>query len=264
MVAQVPAEDVPVPEPIAVLAGSHQVRPMWRNERGGLTFELGGPGRRRFAKWAPAGSGLDLVREAERLRWAVAFTPVPDVLDAGADTSGAWLVTGALPGSSAVAPRWIADPRAAATAIGRGLRALHDRLPVGRCPFSWGVQVRLPWVRTHGRWRDPERWHPDHRTMSPAEALARLADPPPADRLVVCHGDACAPNTLIHDDGTWSGHVDLGELGVADRWADLAVATWSLDWNYRPGWQATLLEAYGIEADPVSIAYYRLLWDLSP
>jgi kanamycin kinase len=100
--------------------------------------------------------------------------------------------------------------------------------------------------------------------MSPAEALARLADPPPADRLVVCHGDACAPNTLIHDDGTWSGHVDLGELGVADRWADLAVATWSLDWNYRPGWQATLLEAYGIEADPVSIAYYRLLWDLSP
>src|SRR5690242_5385406 len=67
------------------------------------------------------------------------------------------------------------------------------------------------------------------------EARARLADPPPVDRLVVCHGDACAPNTLLGDDGGWSGHVDLGALGVADRWADLAVATWSLDWTGTTG-----------------------------
>jgi kanamycin kinase len=25
--------------------------------------------------------------------------------------------------------------------------------------------------------------------------------------------------------------VDLGELGIADRWADLAVATWSTEWT---------------------------------
>jgi len=41
----------------------------------------------------------------------------------------------------------------------------------------------------------------------------------------------------------------LGALGVADRWADLAVATWSLEWNYGPGWQSVLLEAYGVESD---------------
>ena len=47
---------------------------------------------------------------------------------------------------------------------------------------------------------------------------------PRIDRLVVCHGDACAPNTLLHDDGRFAAHVDLGSLGVADRWADIAVA----------------------------------------
>jgi kanamycin kinase len=49
---------------------------------------------------------------------------------------------------------------------------------------------------------------------------------------------------------------------VGDRWSDLAVATWSLSWNFGPGWEDTLLEAYGVDPDPVRTAYYRLLWDL--
>lgn len=87
---------------------------------------------------------------------------------------------------------------------------------------------------------------------------------PPVDRLVVCHGDACAPNTLLAGDGSWCGVVDLAALGAADRWADLAVATWSTRWNYGPGWEGLLLDAYGIAPDAERTAYYRLLWDVSP
>ena len=263
MIAQSPPPDVRVPPPIVALAGHDRLRPVWRNELGGLTFEITGSAGRRFAKWAPVDSGLDVARDVPRLRWAAAFTSVPRVLDAGADETGAWLLTAGLPGDSAVTARWLADPRTAATAVGRGLRALHDRLPVGDCPFAWGVEQRLAQVRAASR-RDREQWHPDHLGLSPREALARLADSPSVDRPAVCHGDACVPNTLLRADGTWSGHVDLGALCVADRWADLAVATWSLDWNYGPGWQSVLLEAYGVEPDPLRIAYYRLLWDLSP
>ena len=100
--------------------------------------------------------------------------------------------------------------------------------------------------------------------LSVDEALAALDGTPADDRLVVCHGDACAPNTLIGGDGRWSGHVDLGAMGVADRWADLAVATWSTEWNYGPGWEKCLLSAYGIADDPERTRYYRLLWDLGP
>lgn len=92
MIAQSPPADVPVPPPIVGLAGRHRLRPVWRNELGGLTFEITGPAGRLFAKWAPAGSRLDLVPEAARLRWAAAFTAVPWVLDAGADERGAWLI----------------------------------------------------------------------------------------------------------------------------------------------------------------------------
>ncbi len=72
------------------------------------------------------------------------------------------------------------------------------------------------------------------------------------------------PNTLLSDDGRWCGHVDLGSLGVADRWADLAVATWSTEWNYGVGWEEMLLDAYGVDTDPDRMAHYRLLWDLGP
>ena len=91
-----------------------------------------------------------------------------------------------------------------------------------------------------------------------------LPPSPPLDHAVVCHGDACAPNTVLSENGDWSGHVDLSAMGVGDRWADLAIATWSAEWNYGPGWEDQLLSAYGILADRERIRYYRLLWDLCP
>ena len=108
----------------------------------------------------------------------------------------------------------IALPAPAAAAIGHGLRVLHDAPPVAECPFDWSVDRRLA-----------------HKPR------AELGAPPQIDRLVVCHGDACAPNALLHDDGTFAAHVDLDVLGVADRWADLAVSAWSTEWHYGPGYE---------------------------
>jgi len=58
--------------------------------------------------------------------------------------------------------------------------------------------------------------------------------------------------------------VDMATLGVADRWADLAVASWSLGWNYGPGWEPLFYQAYGVAPDAERVAYYRLLWELGP
>jgi kanamycin kinase len=122
-------------------------------------------------------------------------------------------------------------------AIAHGLRRFHDTVPVESCPFDWSAETRL------------------------AAAPDVVERPPPVDRLVVCHGDACAPNTLVDAGGRFTGHVDLGQAGVADRWADLAVASWSLDWNFGPGWEDMFFDAYGVDPDPERIDYYRLLWE---
>jgi kanamycin kinase len=84
---------------------------------------------------------------------------------------------------------------------------------------------------------------------------------PASESLVVCHGDYCLPNVLL-EGGDVAGFVDLGELGVADRWWDLAVATWSLAWNLGGGHEALFLAEYGAEPDPARMAFYRLLYDV--
>ena len=150
------------------------------------------------------------------------------------------------------------------TAIGQGLRAFHDSLPVDECPYSWRATERLErkLAAVRAGQSNPADWHPPYNDLTLDDALAGLADEPPTGDLVVCHGDACAPNTLLNNDGIAVGHVDLGALGVGERWADVAVASMSLSWNYGPGWEDAFYAAYGIDRDPEREAYFRLLWEV--
>ena len=232
-----------MPPVVQRMAGGDDVVAVWTTPQC-MTFAIGVPRPTRYVKWAAAGSTADLRSEAAKLQWAGRYTPVPEVFEVESDDSGSWLLTQAIDAENAVTPRWKAAPAVAVRAIGEGLRALHDALPVGDCPFTWSASDRVARA-------DSARRH-------------EVADVPAIDRLVVCHGDTCAPNTLIGDDGRWRGHVDFGALGVADRWADLAVATYSTTWNYGPGWEIPLLDAYGIDEDAERTRYYRLLWDLTP
>lgn len=152
------------PQRVSDLAGADEIRLVWRNELGGRTFRAQGAAGQRFIKWQPTAGlsaarlgDVDLVREAEKLRWADRYVPVPRVIDCGVGPDGSWLVTD-------------------------------------------GIEATTP---------EP-------------------------DRLVVCHGDPCVPNTLLDSAGRFAAHVDLARLGVADRWADLAIATASISWDKLP------------------------------
>jgi kanamycin kinase len=223
----------PIPDIVLELAGERPAELAWRNELGGLTFRIG----EAFVKWNPRRTGVDLGLERVRLEWLSDRHPAPRVLSYGADAEAQWLVTAAIPGESAVGDRWRARRSEAIRAIAAGLRAIHA-VAIDDFPPGWTSQV---WV---GR--------------VPTSMGAR----PPIEEPVLVHGDACAPNTLIADDGSWTGNVDFGDLAVGDRWADLAIASMSLDWNFGQGHQAEFFDAYGIEPDAARIGYYRALWHL--
>jgi kanamycin kinase len=173
--------DDPVPVVVVELAGDRPVDLAWRNELGGLTFHIDD----QHLKWNPRRTGIDLERERVRLEWISDRHPAPHVIASGFDDDAQWLLTAALNGESAVGDTWRARRPEAIRAIAAGLRAIHA-IPVDDFPSSWTSEV---WV---GR------------------APAALGPPPPLDHVVVVHGDACAPNTLISTEGDWTGNVDFG------------------------------------------------------
>lgn len=221
-----------------------ELRPVWKNSVGGLTFAVHSRGYDEpagfYVKWNPARSGESLREEVDRLRWLAPRHPVPCVRDFESRGGEELMLTEALPGVSAVSEQARNSLATTLTALGVGLRRLHD-LDTEACPYDWSVPQRL---------KDSDA------------AASMLGDPPPIDKLVVCQGDPCVPNTLLAADGSFLAHVDLARLGRADRWADLAVMTMSFAWNYGDVYDETVFwRAYGVEPDPVRIDYYRKLWN---
>jgi kanamycin kinase len=225
--AGAPPGGTPVPPAIAAVAGHEPVELVWQNEVGGITARIDRADGAVFAKWSPAGTSESLTAEAARMRWLAdaGTVPVPTVLALTADAAGELLVTAAIDGASLVSAEGRLDPESAAAALGTGLRLLHA-VPTARCPFA----------------------APDWSASAP------VGD------AVVCHGDPCAPNTLIAA-GRLAGLVDLGRVGVGDRWSDLAVASWSLEWNGLGDAEPAFWRAYGVAPEPARIARWRALWD---
>lgn len=230
-------DGVVVPPLVARLAAGRPVEPVWRNGIGGVTFSIGDGAE--YVKYGPPHAEFDADAEFGRLRWVSAYVTAPKPIDHGPDEEFRWLRTRGIPGTSAVAGGWRQRPELVVPELGRALRRFHDRVPVHDCPWDWSIASRLAY-----------RGLPD-------DALGPWPDLDP----VVCHGDACNPNFLLDADGGCVGYVDLGRLGVGDRWADLAPALLSLGWNFGDGFQDAFLDGYGIARDAAKQAFYADLWN---
>jgi aminoglycoside phosphotransferase len=213
-------------------------------------------------------TGYDLGAEAERLCWlAKVGIPTPEVVEYDISEDCAWLVTTAVPGRSA-AEDWPADQRTnVIDAVAGFTRSLHD-LPIEDCPYERNLAVIMPAadhaVRQH--LVDLDRLDPAYAGWTPQRLLDEAyATVPASEALVVCHGDLCLPNVLLDPDTLRvTGLIDVGRLGRADRYADLALATRSIASAQNPQYGVhhadRYLTHYGVEqADTNRVTFYRLL-----
>lgn len=205
--------------------------------------------------------------ECDRMRWARQRLPVPEVLDCGTDGTVDWFLTMGLDGCDATAHHLREQPPQLVAALARGLAAFHAAAPVDTCPFEFTNTTAIAHVhrRAEQGLIDPDKdLHAQHQHLTVDTAIEQLELLAPADAdLVVCHGDYCLPNILLDEAGHVTGYVDLGELGIADPWWDIAVGSWSVTWNLGPGWEDLFISTYGTTPDPRRIAFYRLLYDLA-
>lgn len=203
--------------------------PVTAGESGASVFRSAGTTR--YAKCVPAADAADLTAERDRIAWLSGQgVPGPRVLDWYSGDAGACLVTSAVSGIPAdQVPA--EDLRISWERIADAVRRLHE-VPVSECPFCRGldamVAVACDVVARNAV--NPESLPVEQQHMPPTELLTRLTRQVPQRRdqevadTVVCHGDLCLPNIIL-DPLTLdvSGFIDLGRLGLADRYADLAL-----------------------------------------
>ncbi|MFB4419728.1 APH(3'') family aminoglycoside O-phosphotransferase [Streptomyces sp. QL37] len=223
----------------------------------------------RYAKCVPAADAADLTAERDRIEWLTGQgVPGPRALDWHSGDAGACLVTSAVSGIPAdQVPA--EDLRVSWERIAHAVRRLHE-VPVSRCPFRRGLDAMVAVARdvvARGA-VNPEFLPVEQQHTLPTDLLARLTRQVPRRRrqeavdTVVCHGDLCLPNIIL-DPQTLnvSGFIDLGRLGTADRYADLAL----LFANAREAWgdeeqaraaDVAFAETYGIALDHDRLRFY--------
>ena len=197
----------------------------------------------------------ELPGEVARLQWLGSIgLPCPEVVDVLDHGDRHWLLMTAVPGRDLASTDDLAA-ETAVTLVAQALRMLHDVDPEV-CPFDHRSALRVAAATANFQ---AGRYDGDDPSCGPAHHERLLATRPVNEDLVVTHGDACFPNFMACN-GRFTGFIDCGRLGVADRYQDIALACRSLERNFGAAVTPAFLAAYGIaEPDAEKLAWYNLL-----
>jgi aminoglycoside 3'-phosphotransferase II len=224
----------------------------------------------RILKEAPVTSDGGVDAEVARLRWLATTSlseRVPRVVSFASGPPIDRLVMTALPGASAT--DWEGDEVDLATLFGRALRDVHVTLDPDACPFDARLACRIPMLEravAEGL-VDDTQFEAEHLGRTANDVLEQvLRERPGSEDIVVTHGDWTLDNVIVDDDGSW-GFIDVGGLGLACRWYDLAIGARSIRHELDERGRAdsavdAFFDAYGVEPNDELMRYYVLVDEL--
>lgn len=215
--------------------------------------------------------------EKDIIAWVNGRLPVPQIQAYYVENQTAYTLMSRITGKMLCDEEYLNNPGRLIKLVAEGLKLLWS-VDVSNCPCGvsplderlkaarWNVengQVDLDNV-------EPETFGPDG-FANPRELLTWLEQNRPEEDIVLTHGDFCLPN-IFADDNQISGFIDLGKMGPADRWQDLAIALRSLEHNFSGRYNDgksyfefepdMLLDQLGMKMDKEKNRYYMLLDEL--
>lgn len=181
-------------------------------------------------KWVlkaePLADTSNLLREKENLDWLSSKLPVPKAEWYRRENGWEWLLMEYLPGSASYAYKPKGD---VGKLLGESLKAFHQLNSKGMSNTSNQTEVVLGKLESEFS----------------TEYVGIKTLLPQAWDLVVSHGDYCLPNVFLQDGGL-AGYIDVGTLGVYDRYHEIYLCLWSLKYNKLEEESDNFLKAYGI------------------
>ncbi len=202
--------------------------------------------------------------------------PVPYVREVVEGKS--YLLMSKCDGRMACASEYMENPAILCKLLANGLKMLWS-MDVSDCPCDQSLSCKLLRAEQiiEDGLVDMDNVEPDtfgkNGFRDPAELLQWLRENKPEEEPVLSHGDYCLPN-IFGNQSEVSGFIDLGRMGIADKWCDIALCYRSLSHNYSGGYKYNGNQSYkefdemllfrelGMEPEWEKIRYYILLDEL--
>ena len=207
-----------------------------------------------------------LTIEYEKLIWLNGKLVVPEVIMYEIEDNIEYIITKSLEGEMLCSNYYLKDNnwKLGIPIIIESLKELY-KIDISTCPYNVSSDYKLELVKNNidNNLIDINNISSEviEKFKTPENIYNYLKENKIEEELTFTHGDISLPNIFAHKN-KFSGFIDIGECGIADKWFDLAILTKTLKRNYGEESIDILFKELGIEKDNKKINYYLLLMEL--
>ena len=213
--------------------------------------------------------------ECGMMKWIQGRLPVPKVVSHVCEEGKSYLLMTKIEGKMSCDEEYMCDPQRLTDLLAKALKLMWQ-VDINGCPCKWGIDRKLEMARywVEHDMVSMENVEPDtygeNGFRSPKELYQWLAEHKPQEDWVLTHGDFTLPN-LVFQGEELKGYIDLGRMGIGDKWQDIALCYRSLLHNYNGKYGGRKYEGFypellfqKLELEPEweKIRYYILLDEL--
>lgn len=218
-------------------------------------------GKNYFLKIAKKGL---LTQEFNALQWLNGKLEVPEIVLFDYTTETEYLITKAIFGEMVCSDFYLKNPQKALQVIKESFDNIYA-VDISNCPFDVSNKYKLSLIEKNvknGLVKNEDLKEETLKRFGSVENLLKyLIDNKFEEELCFSHGDTSLPNIFALD-GKFSGFIDVGECGIADKWFDLAICEKSIKRNFGEGYISEFYKTLGIIPDRAKINYYLLMMEL--
>lgn len=181
-------------------------------------------------------SSTSMAEQVQMMQWLEGKIPIPHVLAYEVLNGKSFLLMSRIDGKMSCDIYYLEHPHVLLKALASGLKMLWE-VDVRECPRIRNLDAELKEarMRVENDLVDMDNVEPTTFGLggfkNPKHLLEWLETNQPTFEPVLSHGDYCLPNIFL-ENAQIKGFIDLGNVGVGDKWRDIALCYRSLKHNF--------------------------------
>lgn len=205
-----------------------------------------------------------LTSEYEKLKWLNGKLKVPKIILYDVSNNTEYLITESVQGEMVCSDYYINNPDIGIKVIVDAFKNIYS-VNIENCPFNVAIDYKLSIIENNVKNKLIKEEDLKKETFekygSLDNILKYLKEHKFYDELCFSHGDTSLPNIFAYNN-EFSGFIDVGECGLADKWFDLAICEKSIKRNYGEEYISKFYNELKIIPNRDKIDYYLLMMEL--